>query len=237
LRLSEQAGAHQERTAALLAIRTRFLDDLAQRAADDGIRQVVVLAAGMDARAFRLAWPARTTLYELDHRELLEDKEAILVRARAQAACRRVPVAVDLRRDWTAALLAAGFAVDERSLWLAEGLLYYLTQPVVDRVLRLASRLAVPGSMLGADLVSAAFLTSEWTKPALAVLARQGFAWLSGTDEPEALVAEHGWVATVRQPGEAGASYDRWPWPVVPRDQRQVPQHFLVAARRLTVEP
>lgn len=218
----------------MLAIRTRFLDDLAQRAADDGIRQVVVLAAGMDARAFRLAWPEGTTLYELDHRELLEDKEAILVRARAEPACRRVPVPVDLRKNWDPVLLAAGFAIGRRSLWLAEGLLYYLTDPAVDQVLRLVSRLASPGSMLGADLVSAAFLTSEWTKPALAVLARQGFAWVSGTDEPEELLARHGWMATVRQPGESGAAYGRWTRPIVPRDQRQVPHHFLIAARRLT---
>jgi methyltransferase (TIGR00027 family) len=134
-------------------------------------------------------------------------------------------------------LLAAGFTIDRRSLWLAEGLLYYLTQTAVDHVLRLASRLAPPGSMLGADLVSTAFLTSEWTRPALAVLARQGFAWVSGTDEPEKLLAGHGWIATVRQPGDSDASYGRWRHPVVPRDQRQVPHHFLVAARRLTTGP
>jgi methyltransferase (TIGR00027 family) len=215
------------------AIRTRFFDDFVQRGVDQGARQVVILAAGMDARAFRLSWPAATTVYELDLPELLTLKEEILQKAGAQAPCRRVPLGVRLEQEWVPALLAAGFQPREPSLWLAEGLLYYLEEPAVQRVLTQLSGVAAVGSSLGADLVSASYFTSPWTRPALRAMEERGWPWRFGTDDPEALLAAHGWQARITQPGEEGANYRPWPYPVAPRTDRTSPHTFLVVARRV----
>src|SRR5262245_60822243 len=208
LAASQQALAQQlADIGTYIALRTRFFDDFALRTAGEGVRQVVILAAGMDARAFRLSWPPGTTLYEIDQPGLLELKESILQREDVQAACRRIPLGVDLNRPWVPSLLAAGFVPQERSLWLAEGILYYLAEQSVHDLLGQVSSVAAPGSRLGADLVSASFFTSPWMQPALRAMEERGMPWRFGTDEPEALLAAYGWQAHARQPGEEGAHY------------------------------
>jgi len=113
---------------AYVAIRTRFFDDALVGACADGIRQVVILGAGLDARAFRLAWPDDARVFELDVPDVFDFKERVLTAQRATARCARLVVQVDLRQDWPAAVHAHGFRDDERSAWLLEGLLMYLTQ-------------------------------------------------------------------------------------------------------------
>jgi methyltransferase (TIGR00027 family) len=215
-----------------VAIRTRFFDDFALRAIQTGIRQVVMLAAGMDARAFRLPWPAGTTMYEIDRSELLHAKKEILDRENAMPQCRRVSVEADLETDWIVPLSAAGFESGDRALWLAEGVFFYLETHVVQSILERLSTLAAAGSWLGCDFVSQAFLTSPWMSEALATMASRGMAWRSATDEPEALLGAFGWETEVKQPGEPGVSPERWPYPVMQRVFRQVPRSFLVSARR-----
>jgi methyltransferase (TIGR00027 family) len=234
LAYSEQAHPEQVADVApYIAIRTRFFDDLALQSAAEGIRQVVIVGAGMDTRAFRLSWPAGTSLYELDRPELLDLKEAILSRESARAECRRRPLGVDLEGEWGPALTAAGFAAGEPSLWLVEGVFYYLEERDVHDLLGQISPLAAAGSRMGADMVSAAFFTSPWMREVLRGMAERGMAWKFGTDEPEALLARFGWHAHVTQPGEEGAHYGRWPRPAPPpREQREFPHSFLVVACR-----
>jgi methyltransferase (TIGR00027 family) len=215
-----------------VAIRTRFFDDFIMQVAGDGVRQVVLVAAGMDARAFRLAWPEGTSLYELDRPELLRVKDEILARQSAEARCRRVAVGVDLTGDWTDALLAAGFRPDERSLWIAEGVFFYLVQSEVDHLLARLSALASTGSRLGADFINESFLTSPWMALALAEMERRGMPWLSATDHPETLLGACGWSAEVTRPGEEGAGAGRWPYPVPPRGIPGIPESFLVRAAK-----
>ena len=234
LAASVRANPRHDATAAFLAIRTRYFDDLCRRSAGAGIRQVVTLAAGMDARAFRLGWPEGTVVYELDYPGLLQSKDEILARVRAVPRCRRVAIGTDLKQPWTAALEEAGFSVDEPTLWLAEGVLYYLIRDDVVALLESAFRLSACGSRLGADLVSESYLTSPLTQPALAVLAERDMGGRFGTDEPESFLAETGWNAEVRQPGEDGVSHGRWPHPLVSRDRKDLPHAFLVAARKRT---
>src|SRR5947208_1787873 len=104
-----------------LAIRTRFFDDAVLAACAAGVRQVVLLGAGLDARAFRLAWPPGVRLFELDLPELFAFKEPVV--ARATPKCTRIVVPVDMRADWTGPLTAAGFDGAAPTAWLAEGLL------------------------------------------------------------------------------------------------------------------
>src|SRR5215208_2665019 len=210
-----------------LAIRTRFLDDLLLGAAAEGVRQVVLLAAGMDARAFRLPWPDGTALYELDRPEVLAAKDAALVGALPR--CRRRALGADLADpSWPTALAGAGFDPRAPSAWLVEGLLMYLEEATARALLAAVAELASPGSALGADLVGAALFQSPIFRPWLALFAAQNAPLRFGTDAPEDLFAATGWRATALQPGEEGANYGRWLLPVVPRTVAGVPRSFLV---------
>lgn len=191
-----------------------------------------MVAAGMDARAFRLSWPPGTTIFELDTAESLAVKDEILAREGIPAQCRRIPVPVDLSAEWAGDLQSQGFHHSEPALWIAEGLFFYLDSPVVESVLAQVSGLAEAGSQLGADFVSASFLISPWMKGALRSLEAQGMSWRSGIDEPEIMLDQFGWRAEVRQPGEEGIGARRWPYPVFPRSFVQFPHNLLVTATR-----
>jgi len=232
LRLSEQSNPQRDNTASYMAVRTRFFDDLVLQSTRDGIRQVVILATGMDTRAFRLDLPAETDWYELDQSEVLELKEEILNSENAIPRCRRIVLPVDLKQGWRSEVARAGLGLTKPSMWIVEGLLYYLDQQEVAELLGQISSCAAAGSVLGADLVSASFFESPWTKKALEMMAARGLAWRFGTDDPELLFTEHGWHAQVTQPGEEGANYGRWSFPVPLRTQRELPHSFLVKATR-----
>jgi O-methyltransferase involved in polyketide biosynthesis len=117
-------------------------------------------------------------------------------------------------------------------VWLAEGLFFYLTEAAVHALLGGASALAPPLSQLGADFVNRDLLASPVMWPLLGTFSRRGAPGRFGTNDPEALFAEHGWEAEVIQPGESEADYGRWPYPVAPRQMPGVPRLFLVRARR-----
>lgn len=131
-----------------LGLRTRFFDDYLTAAAAAGIRQVVILAAGLDTRAHRLDWPGGTAVFELDQPRVLEFKDHVL---RAQPGCERITVPVDLREDWPAALRAAGFDPAAPTAWLAEGLLRYLPGAAVRELFARITELSAPGSRLGVN--------------------------------------------------------------------------------------
>jgi methyltransferase (TIGR00027 family) len=218
-----------------VVVRTRFFDEFLLRASwGAGARQVVLLAAGMDARAFRLGWPPGTRLYELDRPEVIDAKDAVASSAGAHPTCERQAIGVDLGHpSWPEALLSANeYEAQEPSVWLAEGLLFYMTEAATRALLRGASVLAAPHSQLGADLVNRDLLGSPVMWPLLEALSRRGVPGRFGTNDPEALFAEHGWEAEVTQPGERVANYGRWPYPVAPRRLPGVPRLFLVRAQR-----
>ena len=133
------------------AVRTHFFDDFFARAVEAGIRQVVILAAGLDSRAFRLPWPADTTVYEIDQPKVLEYKSATLAAHRVQPSADRREVPVDLRQDWPAALRDAGFDPAAPTAWLAEGLLMYLPADAQDRLFAQVTELSAPGSRVAAE--------------------------------------------------------------------------------------
>lgn len=217
-----------------VTVRTRFFDDFLLGASRSiGTRQVVLVAAGMDARAFRLDWPPRTRLYELDRPDVLFAKDAVVDHLGIQPSCERHMVGVDLEQPWAQALRDAGYKVQEPSVWLIEGLLFYLSPTTVRTLLEAISSLASEGSRLGMDLVNRELLTSPVMWPLLGIFARRGVVGRFGTDDPETLLADHGWEAGVTQPGERGANYGRWPYPVVQRNIPGVPRLFLVRARRI----
>lgn len=142
--LLEQMGGYQ-------AVRTHFFDDFFARAVGAGIRQMVILASGLDARAFRLPWPADTTVFEIDQPKVLEYKATTLARHAVSAAADRREVPVDLRQDWPAALAEAGFDSTQPTAWLAEGLLMYLPADAQDRLFTQITELSAPGSRVAAE--------------------------------------------------------------------------------------
>jgi methyltransferase (TIGR00027 family) len=217
-----------------IPIRTGFLDDAFLEAARAGTRQFVILAAGMDARAFRLDWPEGTTVYEIERQEVLAHKEAVLEREGAKPRARRVVIACDLREDWPARLRDAGYDPERPAGFLVEGLVVYLPDEAAAlRILGDAAKIAANGSVVGLDITGRSFLESPWTKSYRDALAARGVEWRYGTDEPEELLARAGWPESrVVQPHEAGIADARWPYPAPPRGVAGVPRSYLVVARR-----
>lgn len=138
-----------------IGVRSRFYDDFLGEAALKGVSQLVLLAAGLDTRAFRLDWPSGVTVYEIDQPNVIAFKDDVLRGEGAQANCRRVTIGADLREDWQGSLLAAGFDADAPSAWVAEGLLAYLPPDAEDGLLRSIHELSAPGSAIAADRILA----------------------------------------------------------------------------------
>jgi methyltransferase (TIGR00027 family) len=133
------------------AVRTNFFDTYFDKAVADGIRQVVILASGLDSRAYRLDWPAGTTVYEIDQPKVLEYKSTTLADNGVTPAADRREVPIDLRQDWPAALRAAGFDPTARTAWLAEGLLMYLPAEAQDKLFTQIGELSTAGSRIAAE--------------------------------------------------------------------------------------
>jgi methyltransferase (TIGR00027 family) len=144
------AGA-MSRMADNMAVRTKFFDEFFLDATRAGVKQVVILASGLDSRAYRLAWPAGTVVYEVDQPSVIEFKTNTLAELGAAPAADRRVVAVDLRDDWPAALRAAGFDRTRPTAWSAEGLLGYLPPEAQDRLLDTITELSAPGSRIATE--------------------------------------------------------------------------------------
>jgi methyltransferase (TIGR00027 family) len=170
-----------------IVARTVFLDELVLAACADGTRQVVLLGAGFDTRAFRLPWPPGVRCFELDTADVLASKEQVLAAQRAVPGCERITIPGDLRDDWPAALRAAGLRPDQPAVWVAEGLLVYLSPDDVDQLLDRVTSLSAPGSRLG--LTSRSRLPGDQSSPAVAL--RRSAA----PDDPVGWLAGHGWAA------------------------------------------
>ncbi len=147
-----------------MACRTRFYDGFFLEAARGGVGQAVILAAGLDARAYRLPWPAGTVVYEVDMPEVIEFKTLTLGDLGAEPTAERRTVAVDLRDDWAAALQAAGFDPKAPTAWSAEGLLVYLPDEAQDALFDNITALSAPGSRLAFEFVpdTAIFADERW---------------------------------------------------------------------------
>ncbi|QEN12780.1 class I SAM-dependent methyltransferase [Mycolicibacterium sp. ELW1] len=136
-----------------MGVRAKFFDDYFISATGTGIRQAVILASGLDARAYRLPWPSGTVVFEIDQPDVIAFKTQTLAEQGAAPTCDRRPVAMDLREDWPAALRAAGFDPSLPTAWLAEGLLVYLPSEAQDRLFDTITELSAPGSAVATEFV------------------------------------------------------------------------------------
>jgi methyltransferase (TIGR00027 family) len=216
-----------------LTIRTKYLDDaLLEAVVRDRLTQVVILAAGMDARAFRLDWPSGVTVFEIDRDDIFDYKEPLLAARGARAACGRRVVRADLAQSWVTTLTGAGFDPGRPAAFLIEGLLMYLDEADANGVLESVSSVAAPGSWIGLDAVNTHMLTAPYMAAYMNRLAEAGCPWTFGVDDPAALLSRFGWRATVVSPGEPEASYGRWPFPPMSRTMTGAPRSFFVTAVR-----
>lgn len=155
-------GAQQMREH--IAVRTRYFDDFFTAAGAAGITQAVILASGLDTRAYRLAWRDGTTVFEIDQPSVIEFKTRVLRDAGAAPAADRRTIGIDLREDWPKALRQAGFDPGTPTAWIAEGLLIYLPPEAQDRLLDNITALSAPGSRLATEHMDAKALTGDWAK-------------------------------------------------------------------------
>jgi methyltransferase (TIGR00027 family) len=204
-------------------VRTRFFDDFLMSVASK-ISQVIILGSGMDTRAFRLPWSSNTHLYELDRAEVIEKKEAIL--QDIPAKCHRQAIATDLRQAWFALLVEGGYRAEIPSVWLMEGLLTYLNRQEVHDLLKIISDSSTSGSYIGADLVSVKSLELGLKSNDIRK------HWRFGTDEPQQLFQAYGWQASLKQPGEEGASFGRYKKSPPPLEIPNLRRCFFVTARK-----
>lgn len=192
---------------AFLPVRTRFFDDVLTGAMP-WARQVVLLGAGLDTRAYRLPLPPEVAVFEIDHEGPLAAKEALLRDVRPR--CERIAVAADLRTDWSAALLEAGFDRTAPTLWLAEGLLCYLDADTVQALLTGAAELSQARAEFAADLFGTGLLSQPGTAAWLAQRARAGLPPPFCTDDPVALFERSGWMScAITEPGQSAANFGR----------------------------
>ncbi|WP_406817035.1 class I SAM-dependent methyltransferase [Mycobacterium sp. M23085] len=136
-----------------MAVRTKYFDDYFVGATGAGVRQVVILASGLDSRAYRLPWPAGTVVYEIDQPRVIEFKSTTLADVGAEPTASRRTIPIDLRADWPTALKAAGFDTAAPTAWLAEGLLIYLPPDAQDRLFDNITALSAPGSTIATEFV------------------------------------------------------------------------------------
>jgi methyltransferase (TIGR00027 family) len=137
-----------------MTVRTRFFDNFFINATEAGIRQAVILASGLDTRAYRLPWPAGTVVYEIDQPQVIEFKTNTLANLGANPTAERRTVSIDLRDDWPTALRQHGFDVNQPTAWSAEGLLPYLPPEAQDRLFDNITALSAPGSQLATEHIS-----------------------------------------------------------------------------------
>ncbi|MBD8506860.1 SAM-dependent methyltransferase [Hoyosella sp. G463] len=186
-----------------IAVRTRYIDQAVEDAVASGIRQIVIVAGGLDTRAFRMELPPGTTVFDIDLEPVQELKRTVL--AADPRAKRWRPVVADLKQDWAAALHDAGFDAATPALWICEGILYYLAEDESDRLVSAITDASAPTSRLAGDHRGKGTLQPGQHQVVAKRVADAGFGFQSVIDDPTSWLAGRGWasdsVTTVRTLG------------------------------------
>jgi methyltransferase (TIGR00027 family) len=223
------------------AVRTHFFDAYFADAVAAGVRQVVLVAAGLDSRAYRLDWPAGTVVYEIDLPKVLEYKTETLASHGAEPAADRRPVPVDLRHDWPKALRDAGFDAERPTAWLAEGLLPFLPAAAQEALFASIDALSGPGSRVavenfGVDEDKRREAEQKWQELRAKREARGQDTtfnpfdlWFSDEGRPDCAewFAAHGWTTSTVSARDEGQRLGRAPQP----EDRPFANSFVTATK------
>jgi methyltransferase (TIGR00027 family) len=221
-----------------IAVRTRFFDDFFQAATTAGIRQAVILAAGLDARAYRLPWPAGTVVFEVDQPEVIAFKSDTLAKLGAEPVAERRAVGIDLRDDWPTALRNNAFDATTPTAWIAEGLLPYLPPEAQDRLLDHITALSAPGSRLATENITdmrvftderARAMRNTWRRHGLDIDVAE-LVWLGARRPAADHLSSTGWQVTLYPTEQV---YKRYGF-VVP--DNEILKEFRHAIRYLSAE-
>ncbi|WP_020500141.1 class I SAM-dependent methyltransferase [Sciscionella marina] len=203
----------------MMGIRTRVFDDFFIEGWREGVTQAVVLASGLDARAWRLEWPADATVFEIDQPRVLAFKDDVLAKEGAEPRCARRAVAIDLREDWPAALEQAGFDRTRPTAWLAEGLLPYLPAEAEEKLLTAVHGLSAPGSRIAVEHADSLTTVLDSLDSADGWAERLGeqfqvdvadlFYDNDNRPRPDTRLTELGWQVTVTNGRELAIKYGR----------------------------
>jgi methyltransferase (TIGR00027 family) len=234
-------GTTEDETAfpRLYGVQTRFFDDFFAAAGDAGIRQAVIVAAGLDSRAYRLEWPNGTTVFEVDLPKVLDFKARVLAEQGAAPKARRIEVAADLRTDWTTPLKTTGFDPQSPSAWSVEGVLPYLTDDAQTALFTRITQLCAPGSRvavgaLGSRLDREQLAALEADHPGVNMSGDVDFSALTyePKSDPAEWLAAQGWaVAPVRNTLELQAGYGMTPPDVDVKIDRFMHSQYITAIR------
>jgi methyltransferase (TIGR00027 family) len=234
-------GTSEDETAfpRLYGVQTRFFDDFFNAAGDAGIRQAVIIAAGLDSRAYRLDWPHGTTVFEVDLPKVLEFKARVLGEHGATPKARRSEVAADLRTDWPTELKGAGFDPQSPSAWSVEGILPYLTDDAQSQLFSRISELSAPGSRvavgaLGSRLDREQLAALETDHPGVNMSGKTDFSALTyePKTDPAEWLAAHGWaVEPVRNTLELQTGYGMTPPDVDVKIDSFMHSQYITAAQ------
>ncbi|MCV7381389.1 SAM-dependent methyltransferase [Mycobacterium alsense] len=234
-------GTSEDETAfpRLYGVQTRFFDDFFTSAGGAGIRQAVIIAAGLDSRAYRLDWPDGTTVFEVDLPKVLEFKSRVLGERGATPKARRVEVAADLRTEWSRTLEAGGFDTETPSAFSVEGVLPYLTDEAQNTLFTRISGLSAPGSRiaigaLGSRLDREQLSALETDHPGVNMSGDVDFSALTyePTIDPAESLAAHGWaVEPVRNTLDLQAGYGMTPPEVDVKIDAFMHSQYITATR------
>jgi len=225
-----------------VAVRTRFCDDYLLMAARSGCRQIVLLAAGLDARAFRLPWPEGVRSWEIDMPDVFAFKERVIANQSATAACERRIIPADLREDWPQTLIDAGFDPAQPAAWLIEGLLMYLDERERDLLMNRVGAISATGSHIAMDHRGGFFspppVTSADDPSGNKAAARFATLAAAASSDPSLMAPEawfngHGWRPKVL---DAAAVFTRYGRPVPLQAQPSTPgaaRSWMATAERV----
>jgi len=195
-----------------IAVRTRFFDDFFIGAASAGIQQAVILASGLDTRAYRLPWPQEAVVFEIDQPQVIEFKSGLLESLGAHPAAHRRAVPIDLRDDWPEALRDNGFDPTKPTAWIAEGLLIYLPPDAQDRLFDNITALSAPGSRLATEHMDIKGSADEWTEKLSERSRRMGSSinltelfYMGDRNTAGEYLTSKGWEVTIRPARKAYA--------------------------------
>ena len=234
-------GTSEDETAfpRLYGVQTRFFDDFFISAGDAGIRQAVIVAAGLDSRAYRLEWPNGTTVFEVDLPKVLEFKARVLGERGATPKARRTEVGADLRTDWSWRLEAAGFDTETPSAWSVEGVLPYLTDEAQNALFTRISGLSAPGARiaigaLGSCLDREQLAALETDHPGVNMSVDVDFSALTyePKSDPGEWLAAHGWaIEPVRNTLDLQVGYGMTPPEVDVKIDAFMHSQYITATR------